>query len=214
MNQTNKEKKMNSRKMLLAAVVSIFAMQAQAEIYKLDLKESAIMWKATKKVMGGHNGTVNVKEGQVEVGEKSEVKSAVVVADMNTITATDLASDPDTLKKFVGHILSADFFDVTKHPTSKFELTSIEKKGKENIAKGNLTFIGKSNPVEFPINMSVEKGIAKGDGTLKIDRTKWGLKYGSGNFFKLPADKIINDEFELTFKLVAKKDEAAKPAKK
>jgi hypothetical protein len=41
-------------------------------------------------------------------------------------------------------------------------------------------------------------------GNLKIDRTKYGIKYGSSNFFKLAADRIINDEFELTFKVVAK----------
>jgi hypothetical protein len=33
--------------------------------------------------------------------------------------------------------------------------------------------------------------------TLKIDRTKYGIKYGSGSFFDNLGDKSINDEFQL-----------------
>ncbi|MPS55505.1 YceI family protein [Alcaligenaceae bacterium SAGV3] len=63
-----------------------------------------------------------------------------------------------------------------------------------------------THPIEFPAKVTVDKGVATGEAVVKIDRTKWGLKYGSGNFFKeLAGDKIINDEFELTLKLVAKK---------
>lgn len=207
---------MKSSKMLLAAsIMSLFATYAFAENYSLDTKESKIMWKATKKVMGGHHGTVNVKEGSVNVNEKNEVTAGTVIADMSTIASEDLAADKDSHTKFVGHLSSPDFFDVKKYPTSKFDLKSIEKKGADHIAKGDLTFIGQTHPIEFPITMTVDKGVAKGQGTAKIDRTKWGLKYGSGSFLKLPADKIINDEFELSFNLVAKKDEvAAKSAKK
>lgn len=37
--------------------------------------------------------------------------------------------------------------------------------------------------------------------TLKIDRTKYGIKYGSGSFFDSLGDKAISDEFELTVNL-------------
>ncbi len=66
--------------------------------------------------------------------------------------------------------------------------------------------IGKTNPIEFPAKLNVAKNTLTGEALVKIDRTKWGLKYGSGNFFKeLAGDKIINGEFELNLKLVAKK---------
>lgn len=179
---------------------------AKAEVYKIDAAASTITWKATKKVTGGHNGTVAVKEGTVDVSAKNEVTAANVVADLSKIKALDLAASPKDEAKLVGHLSSPDFFDVAKHPTATFKLTSISKKGAEHVAKGDLTFVGQTHPVEFPVKFSVDKGVAKGEGTVKVDRTKWGLKYGSGDFFKeLTADKIINNEFEIGFNLTAKK---------
>jgi hypothetical protein len=36
---------------------------------------------------------------------------------------------------------------------------------------------------------------------LKIDRTKFGIKYGSGSFFDSLGDRAIADEFELNVNL-------------
>ena len=194
-------------KTVLAAALMVFAVQANAETFKVDTAKSTIAWKATKKVMGGHNGKVSIKEGQVDVdAKKNEVTGLKVVADMKTITAEDLAADAGTQKKFLGHVSSADFFDVAKYPTAEFKLDKIAKKGNETVASGQLTFIGQTKPVEFPVTFKIDKGVATGSGKLQVDRTKWGLKYGSGNFFKeLAADKIINDNFELDINIVASK---------
>ena len=37
--------------------------------------------------------------------------------------------------------------------------------------------------------------------SLKIDRTKYGIKYGSASFFDGIKDKAIYDEFDLNVKL-------------
>lgn len=194
---------------VLTATVSVAQANtkgSKAETFKVDPAASTITWKATKKVVGGHNGTVAVKEGTVDVSAKNEVTAANVVADMAKMKALDLASSPKDEAKLVGHLSSSDFFDIAKYPTATFKLASITKKGDGHVAKGDLTFIGQTHPVEFPVKFSVDKGVAKGEGTLKVDRTKWGLKYGSGNIFKeLTADKVINDEFEIGFSLTAKK---------
>ncbi len=181
---------------------------AKVEAMKVDAAASVITWKATKKVMGGHDGTVAVKEGSVEVSAKNEVTAATIVADMTKIQNTDLASSPKDQAKLVGHLSSPDFFDVAKkgNETATFKLTKFTKKGDGYVATGELTMIGQTHPVEFPVTMKVDKGMASAEGSVKVDRTKWGLKYGSGDFFKeLTADKIINNEFEIGFKLVAKK---------
>ena len=82
----------------------------------------------------------------------------------------------------------------------------IEKKSDtEILVKGTLTMIGKTQPVEFPATIKMEGDSVTGTAVVKLDRTKWGLKYGSGKFFKNLGDKLINDEFELTLNLVAKK---------
>jgi polyisoprenoid-binding protein YceI len=126
---------------------------------------------------------------------------------MTTISDEDLKSNPEYQKKLVGHLSSDDFFKVTKFPTSTFKITSVTAKSKNEVTvKGDLTIIGNTQPIEFPAKVTTDKGTMTGEATVKLDRTKWGLKYGSGNFFKeLTADKVINDDFELNLKLVAKK---------
>ena len=52
------------------------------------------------------------------------------------------------------------------------------------------------------MKISYEKKNDRYKGTLSFDRTKFGVIYGSGNFFKkLTADKIINNEVNLDFDL-------------
>ncbi|MPN15036.1 hypothetical protein SDC9_162365 [bioreactor metagenome] len=40
--------------------------------------------------------------------------------------------------------------------------------------------------------------------TFTIDRTQWGVNYGSKNIFKDLKDGFINDDMEITITLVAK----------
>ncbi|MFS4460196.1 YceI family protein [Bdellovibrio sp. HCB2-146] len=194
-------------KTLLAALVVTFAVHAQAETLKLDTKASTVAWKGFKKMGSTHNGGISVKEGNIETNKKGEITAGLVTIDMATITNEDLKDSADYQKKLIGHLSNEDFFNVTKFPTSTFKITSVTKKsGDEYTVKGDFTMIGQTNPIEFPAKIKTDKGVTTGEATVKIDRTKWGLKYGSGNFFKeLAGDKIISDEFELTLKLVAKK---------
>ncbi|AFY01658.1 YceI family protein [Bdellovibrio bacteriovorus] len=194
-------------KTVLAAFVLVVAAHAQAaDVYKIDTKASSVAWKGTKKVGESHNGGISVKEGEVTV-DKGQLTGGNVVVDMTTITNADV-KDAGYNKKLVGHLSTEDFFNAGKFPTSTFKITSVapSKTKGEVLVKGEFTMIGGTHPIEFPAKVTVDKGVATGEAVVKIDRTKWGLKYGSGNFFKeLAGDKIINDEFELTLKLVAKK---------
>lgn len=182
---------------------------AAADVYKIDTAASRVQWKAGKKVGSFHNGDIKVKGGQAETDAKGAVKSMEVSIDMKTIADEDLKDSPDYQKKLVGHLSSDDFFKVEKNPESTFKLTSITPKAgakDEYLVKGDLTMIGKPQPIEFPAKITIDKGTMKGNATITIERLKWGLQYGSGSIFKtLTADKIINDTFELTLDLVAKK---------
>ncbi len=177
-----------------------------AQIYKIDVKESTINWTGTKKIGSSHNGAVSFKEGQIEM-KKGEITSGSFKVDVGSLTNADLASSSSDQKKLEGHLKSPDFFNVAKHPDATFKISKVEKKSeKEMLIKGELTMIGVTKPLEFPATIITENDTIKGEANVKIDRTKWGLKYGSGDFFKeLAGDRIINNEFELNLKLVAKK---------
>lgn len=194
-------------KIVLAALVTVMTASAfAADVYKIDSKASAVAWKGFKKMGSSHHGSISIKEGDVTV-DKGQVSAANIVVDMTTIANEDLKDSAEYHKKLLGHLSNEDFFNVTKFPTSSFKLTGVTAKSKDEvIVKGEFTMIGKTNPIEFPAKVNVAKGLVTGEAVVKIDRTKWGLKYGSGNFFKeLAGDKIINDEFELNLKIIAKK---------
>ncbi len=192
----------------ILAMLVVASGAATADVYKIDTAASRIDWKAGKKIGSFHNGDVKIKNGQVETDAKGNVKAADVVVDMKTISNEDLKEKPDMQKKLVGHLSSDDFFKVDKHPEATFKLKSITPKAAkgEYEVTGDLTMIGKTESVTFPAKITTDKNTLKGTGTVTIERLKWGLQYGSGSIFKsLTADKIINDSFDLTLNLVAKK---------
>lgn len=172
---------------------------------EIDPAKSKVGWTG-KKVAGQHNGTVSVKSGQVDL-EGDTLKGGEVLIDMSSIKNEDL-KDPEFNAKLTGHLKSDDFFGVEQHPTSKFKISSIKAlKGKKDATheiSGDLTIKGVTHPVSFPAKIEVKDGTASAKGKLKIDRTKYNVKYGSGKFFENLGDKMINDEFELDLDLKSK----------
>lgn len=196
-------------KTIILITAALFSINVFADTYKIDTAVSSVEWRAGKKIGSYHNGKIQIKSGEVQVDKKSDLTAAQVVIDMKTISNDDLKDSPENQKKLVGHLSSDDFFNVEKYKESVFKMTSMNlKPGSKDqyVVKGDLTIIGTTKPVEFPIQISTDKNTLTGTGVLKIERLNWGLKYGSGSIFKsLTADKIINDSFELTLKIIAKK---------
>jgi polyisoprenoid-binding protein YceI len=93
-------------------------------------------------------------------------------------------------------MLNEDFFETNKFPTATLEIVRDTGKALE----GMMTIKGKTNRVMIPYtkNGNMYKG------TLKFDRTKYGIKYGSGSFFKGLGDKMIHDEVTLNFNVAVK----------
>ena len=62
---------------------------------------------------------------------------------------------------------------------------------------GDMTIKGITNKVSFDLALTENSATT----SLKIDRTKYGIKYGSASFFDGIKDKAIYDEFDLAVKL-------------
>lgn len=199
---------------ILVITSSVFASNKKGEksAFEIDTKASKVHWTA-KKVTGGHTGYLSVGTGTVMV-ENNNVVGAQVNMDLNSIVCTDL-KDAGTNQKFVGHLKSDDFFSVSNHPVAKFEITTIvpgSTSGEYNV-KGNMTIKGITNEISFPAKVSMANGTVKAVGTAKLDRTRWDIKYGSGKFFEGLGDKMIYDEFEVTFDISAKAGDSSLSAK-
>ncbi len=156
---------------------------------KIDIKDSKIEWKG-KKILGSHTGTINLSEGYLEV-DGDNLVGGMFVVDMTSMTNTDL-EEPNK-SKLLGHLKSDDFFGVAQHPTAKLVITGATKKGNVHSVTGDMTIKGTTKPITFELIM----GETAARTSLKIDRTQYGVRYGSGSLFDSLGDNTISDYFEL-----------------
>ena len=68
---------------------------------------------------------------------------------------------------------------------------------------GELTIKDKSIISFIPAMVSINNNQAEAIGVVNINRTLFGITYGSGTFFEDLADRAIDDEFTLKFKIIA-----------
>jgi polyisoprenoid-binding protein YceI len=159
--------------------------------------QSNIDW-VGKKVTGAHNGTIAVKEGEL-ILNGGNLTGGKFVIDTTSIKILDV-TDPATNAQFFGHLASDDFFSIEKHPEATLEITSISG----NQVEGDLTIKGITHPVSFDVAVNVNGDVLSATGKLVIDRTKYEMKFRSGNFFKDLGDTLIYNDFELNVNVTAK----------
>ena len=174
-----------------ATAIAIILTTATSVAQKRDVKvtESSVEWKG-KKITGSHNGTVSLKEGTL-VMEGDKLVGGTFVMDMTTIDVQDLKGEGK--EKLEGHLKSDDFFGVANYPTSTLNIKSANKTEKGYYVNAEITIKGKTEPIAFELAMKGNQASTQ----LKIDRTKFGVRYGSGSFFDNLGDNTIYDNFEL-----------------
>jgi polyisoprenoid-binding protein YceI len=159
--------------------------------------QSNIDW-VGKKVTGAHNGTIAIKEGEL-VLNNGKLSSGKFFIDTTSIKILDV-TDPATNAQFFGHLASDDFFSIEKYPEAVLKINVVSG----NHIEGDLTIKGITNPIAFDAAVNVNGDILIATGKLVIDRTKYGMKFRSGNFFKDLGDTLIYNDFELNVSLTAK----------
>lgn len=184
----------NLKSIALAVLVTISA-AVTAQNKKVDATKSVVNW-VGKKVTGEHSGIINVSSG-VLAFKKGKLKGGNITIDMNSINTTDLSGDMKG--KLDGHLKADDFFGTTKFPTSTivFKKIGVKSPGVYAIT-ADLTIKGITNSVTFDLTTTDNSATTE----LKVDRTKFGIKYGSGSFFDNLGDKTISNDFDLKVNLV------------
>lgn len=188
---------------IVLAIGLIFNPLAPNSTYTTDNVNSSVEWTATKVVGGGHNGTVDISQGTLEING-STLKGGSFVIDMTSIDCQDL--EGQWKEKFESHLKSDDFFAVDTYKTATLTITKVKSKseGKYDVT-GDFTIKGKTVSIVFPVELSLKKSKAIASAKITLDRTKYDIRYGSNSFFDNLGDKAISDEFTLDINLVATK---------
>ena len=180
-----------------------FSVTLSATEFVVDKAASKVKWEA-KKVTGQHNGSIAFSSGSI-VGTGNKISGGTFVIDMKTIANEDI-TDAGMKAKLMGHLASDDFFSIEKFPESKMVIKKVTLiSGDEFKFLADLTIKGITNPVEFNAKVTANGDKVNADGVITVNRTLFGIKYGSGSFFQGLGDKVIYDDFTLAFSVVAQK---------
>ncbi|MEP6260289.1 MAG: YceI family protein [Gillisia sp.] len=198
--------KNDNREAQTGEALDVATANMEAVEFKVDPTASVIEWQG-KKPTGTHTGTIQIAEGTFHAND-SIVESGTFVIDMASINVTDLEGDD---KANLEHHLKGtvegkegDFFNINEFPQAKFEVTGISQVNGQSMLQGNLTMKGETKNVEFPVNIDLNgEEIVLTSETFTIDRTKWNINFKSKSVFDSLGDNFINDEIELTIKVVA-----------
>ncbi|GAA4781538.1 YceI family protein [Olivibacter ginsenosidimutans] len=182
--------------------------------YAIDTATTKVTWQATHKgglaprfgIIKVTGGSLAVEDGQVTAGDL-EVNLAGLQVDPQSVTEKD--------KKYTdleGHLKSADFFDVEKHPTAKFVITGVAPydstaqksllPNATHIISGNLTLKDSTLNISFPAQIAVNDNDVTAKAKFTIDRSAWGVNYKTEGS---PENWAISKDVEIGFDLKAAK---------
>ena len=183
-----------------------------AVVYEVDPEASTIRWRGTKPT-GEHIGTIDIESGNLAATD-NEIVSGEVVIDMKSIAVLDEDISEEDRANLENHLKGTvegketDFFNVEEYPTATFEVTGISEAEGQKMLRGNLTIKDETKNIEFPVSTNIEDDVLTLESeTFTIDRTDWGVNYGSKSVFDNLGDQWISDDMELTIEVRAEATE-------
>lgn len=179
---------MKNKNIFILLAIALTTLNVQAQ--KRAIENGVIEWKGSKITTDSHEGTIAISEGSLQFNGAT-LTSGLITVDMNTIVCTDLSGK--YADKLIGHLKSDDFFGVAEHPKASLVFTSaVPTQGGYKVT-GDFTIRGITHPETFILKLDESSATT----SLKIDRSKYDVKFHSGSFFEDLGDKLINDELEL-----------------
>lgn len=180
------------KRMLVPAIVAIFATGAAAELekYKIDPAHTSVVFKINHMGFANVYGMFSGVTGTFQVDDAKPENSKI---DIKVKADTVLTNEAKRDK----HLKSPDFFNVKQNKEIAFKSTSVKKSGDGIYAvTGDLTLNGVTKPVSFDFKRgrtgkdpwgSTKTG---GDTSFKVKRSDFGMNFMQG-------ENQLGDEVEL-----------------
>ena len=184
-----------------------------------DNEKSKVAWIGGLKYgMSNHDGNLKISSGSLNISKDIKLSGNVVI-NMQSMTNNDLPTGAKD--RLIGHLKSADFFNVNEFQTASFSITNsdIIQRISNNIymikVTGDLTIKGISNEISFNTTINLENDVKKASGKFVFDRTDFGVQYRAEMHIDNPnsfwnqlqtsrdavKDKVIRDEIEIRFSI-------------
>ncbi len=175
--------------------------------YSVDTGQSVIDWFGRNRTTT-HHGTLRISSG--EFGFADGELTGVFEVDMTSIRDIDLEGDP-LQPQLIWHLKSADFLFVEMFPRASFTITSARQvegvpSSLPNFRiQGTFNLRGVKQEIAFPATASApQDGEVRVEAHFDIDRTRWGVLYGSTRFFEHLGYHLVYHAVSLQLRLVAR----------
>jgi len=175
--------------------------------FYVDCGQSIIRWFGHNKNTT-HYGNIHLSSGEFGIRDRNIEGSFEI--DMRSIEDIDLKGDP-LHPQLTTHLKSEDFFFVRLFPRASFTITSAEQieeipSSLPNFrVQGIFELRGLKNEIEFLANVSPPMdGEVKIEAHFDIDRTHWGVLYGSSQFFEHLGYHLVYNLVSIQIRLVAR----------
>lgn len=178
-------------------VLSSLLLQDAPETLKVDTTHSSLVFRIVHGGVADFYGSFGRMEGTVVWDHTNVANSSIrITVPIESVNTNNTGRD--------SHLKNPDFFDVENHPAASFESTSISAGADASSfqVEGNLTMVGKTVPVSFPVQITGAKKDETGKtqvvgarAQFTIKRSDWGINYG------LPAS--LSDEVTLMISIQA-----------
>jgi len=190
---------------LILSVITLtsFTILTHQDHVKVNTETSTVKWTGSK-VTSSHEGDIKIKSGKL-ILDHGRLVGGQFEIDMTTIVNTDI-EDKESRLNLEGHLKNKDFFNVNEHKTASLMITTVKLIEESSYElQADLTIKGITHEIKFNADVEIKGTAFLAIAKIKIDRTKWEIKYNSGSFFDGLGDYLILDEIEFDVFLLSEK---------
>jgi polyisoprenoid-binding protein YceI len=181
-------------------------LQLEDRSYQVDTEQSFIEW--TGRNPGTtHYGTVQIAGGKLTA--KDGIVTGIFEIDMDSIRNVNLEGDP-LQSVLIDHLKSDDFFLTRLFPRARFEIVRAEPMEEPFLTapnvkvQGSLELRGIKADQNFTATFSsTREGGLLAEAHFDLDRTKWGVIYGSTRFYENLGMHMVFDMISIQVRITA-----------
>jgi polyisoprenoid-binding protein YceI len=169
-----------------------------AGTWAIDPVHSEVSFVVRHMMVSKVRGRFDTFEGAIVTAEDPLKSSVTASVDLNSINTGAPQRDD--------HIRSADFFEVTKHPTMTFTSTGVRAEGGDLLLDGDLTLKDVTKPVTFSLEVNGFGPDAYGgtrvgfSASTEINRNDWGVSF-NGPIPGVPGGVAVSDKVTVTLEI-------------
>ncbi len=176
--------------------------------YRLDVEKSVIRWEGRNSAHG-HDGSVSLSYGELRFPDgPNKPGQGLLTVDMTTIRCRDLEGSP-LMPVLIAHLESMDFFDVTVYPAAQLNIEDLSPlpeptlTGYTHYLRGKLRILRTEKDIECNVSLRNQEDGGLGlTCQLTMDRTLWGVHYGSARYYRFLGMHGVDDMVALNVNLV------------